>query len=100
MCYPSELKDGLRTLGQLEMQATFYEEQHTAFQLEFNKHVQQMTKFQEQFQGLVRKQQSTFDSHKSVLRALRAHVQKLLEEIIQLTNQLALNLCGQLKKKC
>ena len=100
MCYASELKDGLRTLHQLQMQATFYEEQHAAFQIEFNKCMQQMTKLQEHFQGVVRKQQSTFDFHKSVLLGLQAHVQKLVEEIIQLTNQLALNQCGQRKKKC
>jgi predicted glycoside hydrolase/deacetylase ChbG (UPF0249 family) len=76
----------MRILAQLEMQEAFYEQQHAAFQSECNKQMQQMTKFME----LVRNQQSTLDSHKSVLRAIRAHVHKLLEEIVQLTNQLAL----------
>ena len=68
------------------MQETVYEEQHAAFQIECNKHMQQMTKFME----LVRNQQSTFDSHKAVLRAVRAEKQKLIEDMIQLSNQLAL----------
>ena len=85
-CYPSELQDDLRILGQLQMQEAFYEQQHAAFQSECNKCMQQMTKFME----LVRNQQSTLDSHKTLLRAIRAHVHKLLQEIVQLTNQLAL----------
>ena len=85
-CYPSELQDGVRVLGQLQMQEAHYEQQHAAFQSECNKCMQQMTKFME----LVRNQQSTFDSHKTLLQAIRAHVQKLLNEIVQLTNQLAL----------
>ena len=85
-CYPSELQDGVRVLAQLQMQEAHYEQQHAAFQSECNKCMQQMTKFME----LVRNQQSTFDSHKTLLQAIRAHVQKLLNEIVQLTNQLAL----------
>ena len=77
----------MRILGELQVQEAYYEQQHAAFQSECNKCMQQMTKFME----LVRNQQSTFDSHKTVLRAIRAHVQKLLEEIVQLTNQLALH---------
>ena len=85
-CYPSHLQDDMRILAQLEMQEAFYEQQHAAFQSECNKCMQQMAKFME----LVRNQQSTFDSHKTLLQAIRAHVQKLLNEIVQLTNQLAL----------
>ena len=85
-CCPSELQDDVRKLCQLSMQYTGYEEQHACFQLECNKHMQQMTKFME----LVRHQQDTFKSHKILLRLIRAHVHKLLQEIIQLTNQLAL----------
>jgi hypothetical protein len=76
----------MRILAQLEMQEAFYEQQHAAFQSECNKQMQQMTKFME----LVRNQQETLDSHKTLLRTIRGHVHKLHQEIVQLTNQLAL----------
>ena len=68
------------------MEETVYEEQHAAFQIEVNKFMQHATKFME----VVRREQSTFASHKAVLQAVRAEKQKLLEDMIQLSNQLAL----------
>ena len=89
-CYTSELKAGLHTLHALHSQEAIHEKAHATFQLEFNKLVQQTGQQMTKFQDLVRKQQSTFASHKTLLDHIRAHVQKLLEQIIQLTNQLAL----------
>ena len=80
------MQDDIRILAQLEMQEAFYEQQHAAFQSECNKQMQQMTKFME----LVRNQQETLDSHKTLLLSIRAHVHKLIQEIVQLYNQLAL----------
>ena len=98
--FPSEAQDVLKKLGQLTIQEAGYEQQHAAFQSECNKCLQQMTKCTQQhaflqqmtkFMQLVRNEQQTFDAHLALLRRIRAHAQELLEDLVQLTGQLALH---------